>query len=85
MGIVPLQFDEGQGAASLGLDGTEEYDIAPLDLAEVAAGARRVDVKATRGDGSVVSFACTVRIDTPTEASYMASGGILPYVLDELC
>ena len=85
MGIVPLQFDEGEGAAVLGLDGTETYDIAHIDLASVAAGDRRVAVCAKRPDGSEVRFACTARIDTPTEAAYMESGGILPYVLDELC
>ena len=85
MGVVPLQFDEGEGAAALGLDGTETYDIDTIDLTRVAAGDRRVGVRATRTDGSEVRFACTARIDTPTEATYMESGGILPYVLDELC
>lgn len=85
MGVVPLQFDEGEGAAALGLDGTETYDIDTIDLSRVAAGDRRVGVRATRTDGSEVRFACTARIDTPTEATYMESGGILPYVLDELC
>lgn len=85
MGIVPLQFAEGEGAVALGLDGTESYDIDRIDLARVAEGDRRVAVCAARADGSTVRFECTVRIDTPTEAAYMAAGGILPYVLDELC
>ena len=76
MGVLPLEFMEGQSAASLGLDGTETYDITVLDesLAHVVA-------HGAQGD---VAFDCKVRIDTPMEQAFMEAGGILPYVLDGL-
>lgn len=84
MGVLPLQFDEGQNADSLGLDGTEVYDIAPIDFSEGLPSPAKVQVKAMRADGSVVEFAMTVRIDTPTEGFYFRQGGILQYVLVSL-
>ena len=77
MGVHPLEFPQGQDAASLGLDGSETYDIA----APNGAAAR---VRATRSDGSQVEFAARSRIDTPKEQEYFRHGGILPYVLRRL-
>ena len=84
MGVLPLQFAEGESAATLGLDGTEEFSIAgvsQLNSGEIPA---TVAVTATRGDGTTVSFDAVVRIDTPGEADYYRNGGILPYVLRSL-
>ena len=80
MGVLPLQFKDGEGAAELGLDGTEVYDFSSLDNAE----ASEVEVTATRADGSKVSFTAIVRIDTPKEKDYFRNGGILHYVLRQL-
>ena len=79
MGVLPLQFAEGQSAESLGLDGTESFDIPMPDFA--GPWPQQVQVRATREDGSVRAFEATVRIDTPTEAAYYRNGGILQYVL----
>jgi aconitate hydratase len=83
MGVVPLQFEEGQNAETLGLDGHETFTIEPIDLTDGKPGSRKVTVTATEWDKSI-TFTCVVRIDTPTEAAFMQSGGILPYVLDTL-
>jgi aconitate hydratase len=81
MGVVPLQFPEGETAESLGLTGEEEFEITgfaePLNAGE--APPREVTVKA--GD---VEFQARVRIDTPKEAEYFRHGGILQYVLRQL-
>ena len=79
MGVLPLQFVPGEDAASLGLTGTESYDIA-----KVAEGAREVEVIATAADGSTKSFNTVVRIDTPKEWDYYRNGGILQYVIRQL-
>ncbi len=79
MGILPLQFQGDQSAASLGLTGKERYDIA--GLAELP---KQVTVKATADDGKVTEFKATVRIDTPQEQQYYRHGGILEYVLRQL-
>ena len=84
MGVLPLQFKEGQNAATLGLTGEETFDIAPVSLAEGLPSPREVEVKATRPDGTAVTFDCVVRVDTPMEGRFLAKGGILPYVLDEI-
>jgi aconitate hydratase len=85
MGILPLQFLPGSSADSLAITGTEFFDVEglPALLAEFAAG-RGVTVKATRADGSVLSFQAIVRIDTPQEVLYYRHGGILQYVLRQL-
>jgi aconitate hydratase len=80
MGILPLQFANGQGADSLGLDGTEVYDIPAVDF-EGAELPLTVEVRATDAAGNVKAFPMTVRVDTPTEAAYMANGGILQYMV----
>ena len=84
MGVLPLQFEEGQSAEKLGLLGTEVFDVDPVDLSEGLPEPRTVTVRATRPDGGVVSFSCVVRVDTPMEGAFLARGGILPYVLDSL-
>lgn len=83
MGILPLQFAEGQNVESLGLTGEETYDIVGLveRLESKFATGRTVTVKATAADGKVKSFEARVRIDTPQEILYYQHGGILQYVL----
>jgi len=79
MGVLPLQFAEGQSAASLGLTGRETFTIGGL-----AAGIgprQEVRVRVRREDGSEVSFPATVRIDMPAEVDYYRHGGILQMVL----
>ncbi len=80
MGVLPLQFLEGQDAASLGLDGTERFDIS----GHTDAGAKTVNVTATPADGDPITFEAQVRIDTPKERDYYENGGILHYVLRQL-
>jgi aconitate hydratase len=75
MGVLPLQFPDGESAASLGLDGSESFDIAPLQ-----EGAQTLAVTASSG----VTFDARVRIDTPNEWRYFRHGGILHYVLRQL-
>lgn len=84
MGILPLEFIEGEGAATLGLDGREVYDIEPVDLSGGLPARPRTTVTATRADGTRVTFDCVVRVDTALEGAFLRSGGILPYVLEEL-
>ncbi|WP_061965589.1 aconitate hydratase [Demequina aurantiaca] len=84
MGVLPLQFPEGQSAASLGLDGSETFDIDGVSAISDGAHPRAMSVKATKADGSVIEFDAVVRIDTPGEADYFRNGGILQYVLRSL-
>src|SRR5690606_37411956 len=80
MGVLPLQFLEGESAESLGLTGHEKIDIAGLKLERV----KEVQVTATAPDGSTKRFTAKVRIDTPKEQEYYIHGGILHYVLRQL-
>jgi aconitate hydratase len=86
MGILPLQFVDGQNAALLGLTGEELYDFPGLTalLAFRLAGGRILEVRATAFDGAVKRFTAKVRIDTPREIEYFEHGGILQYVLRQL-
>ncbi|QAY71233.1 aconitate hydratase [Xylanimonas protaetiae] len=84
MGVLPLQFPVGQNAGSLGLDGTEVFDIAGITALNDGETPSTVAVTATKADGSVVAFDAVVRIDTPGEADYYRNGGILQYVLRSL-
>jgi len=84
MGVLPLEFPEGESADSLGLDGTEVFDIAGITALNEGTTPRTVTVTARKDDGSVVSFDAVVRIDTPGEADYYRNGGILQYVLRQL-
>lgn len=77
MGIVPLQFEEGQSAESLGLDGTEIFDI---DLSGLVP-KKKVHVVATGKDGRRTEFDTVCRVDVPIEVQYIANGGVLPFVL----
>ncbi len=85
MGILPLQFSDGQTAESLGLTGEEVFDITGLEgLADGAALPRHLSVRAVRDGADPVQFEVTLRIDTPKEAEYYRHGGILLYVLRQL-
>jgi aconitate hydratase len=86
MGILPLQFLDGQNAASLGLTGEEMYDIEGLasGIADGFSQDRQIKVRARRHDGSAPEFQASVRIDTPQEVLYYQHGGILQYVLRQL-
>ncbi len=86
MGILPLQFSPGDSIESLGLEGTEVFDVLGLVewMAGNAAGSREVKVRATRGDGTTVEFPVILRIDTPQEVLYYKHGGILQYVVRQL-
>lgn len=81
MGVIPLQFPQGESAASLKLDGTETYDITGIEALNEGKTPKTVKVTATKEDGSKVEFDAVVRIDTPGEADYYRNGGILQYVL----
>ncbi|GAA1831406.1 aconitate hydratase [Pseudonocardia ailaonensis] len=81
MGVIPLQFPQGESAASLGLDGTETFDIAGITALNEGSTPRTVHVTATKESGEKVEFDAVVRIDTPGEADYYRNGGILQYVL----
>jgi aconitate hydratase len=81
MGVIPLQFPQGESAASLGLDGTETFDIAGITALNDGSTPRTVKVTAAKSDGTTVEFDAVVRIDTPGEADYYRNGGILQYVL----
>ena len=78
MGVLPLEFPQGASAESLGLDGTETFDIAVDDRVEPH---QQLDVTATKEDGTTVTFQAKCRIDTPVEVEYYRNGGILHTVL----
>ena len=80
MGVLPLQFRDGENAESLGLTGYEQYDITGLG----DGSAKAVNVTATDADGNTKTFTAKVRIDTPNEVDYYRNGGILHYVLRKL-
>jgi len=81
MGVLPLQFANGENRESLGLTGEEVFEITGLGGDRIA---REIEVKAKSSDGSDKTFTATVRIDTPGEAEYYRHGGILQYVLRSL-
>jgi aconitate hydratase len=83
MGVLPLQFPQGESAESLGLTGEEVISISGMAEAMAGDGAppRTVKVRAERPDGPELEFEATVRIDTPREAEYFRHRGILQYVL----
>ncbi len=80
MGILPLQFQDGESARSLGLDGSESYSIEGLG----DGSAKSVQVTALSDQGGKKVFTARVRIDTPQEVEYYRHGGILHYVLRQL-
>ena len=79
MGVLPLVFQDGHNADSLGLSGKEVFDIENLEC-----GARQVMVVARPPNGDPIKFQCIVRVDTPKEWEYYQNGGILQYVLRQL-
>jgi aconitate hydratase len=81
MGVLPCELPDGVTARTLGLDGTERFR---LSLGGPLAPRRRAELGIVRGDGRRETVPLVVRIDTPIEASYLAAGGILPYVLEQL-
>lgn len=78
MGVVPLQFRDGESADSLGLDGSETFTI---KLNDDVTPKQDVQVVARKADGSTVDFVTTLRIDSPVEIEYVRNGGILQTVL----
>ena len=80
MGVLPLNFMEGENAESLGLDGTEAFDIEGLG----DGSAKLVTVTATSVDGGIKQFQAKSRLDTPKEVEYYRHGGILNFVLRQL-
>ncbi|WP_131810447.1 aconitate hydratase AcnA, partial [Mycolicibacter heraklionensis] len=81
MGVIPLQFPAGETAKTLGLDGTETFDIVGIEELNTGKTPKTVKVTATKENGDKVEFDAVVRIDTPGEADYYRNGGILQYVL----
>ena len=82
MGVLPLQFPEGTTSQSLGLDGTEIYDV--LGLGEDLKPRQNLILRITGKDGSSREISVKVRIDTPIEVDYYRHGGILPFILRQL-
>jgi aconitate hydratase len=80
MGVLPLQFADGENVASLGLSGEESFDFGDLEGGQ----AKTVTVTARRDDGTTTEFTATVRLDTPNEVTYLNNGGILQTVLRKL-
>jgi aconitate hydratase len=80
MGVVPLQYADGENAASLGLTGAETFTIGDLEEGR----AKTVTVTATTDDGPSITFEAKVRLDTPNEITYINNGGILQTVLRNL-
>jgi aconitate hydratase len=79
MGIVPLQFQKGDSAGSLALDGTETYNLKGLDKSLSPGATLELEVEA--GDGSRRTIPVVVRVDNLTEIEYLRHGGVLPLVL----
>src|SRR5690606_34628482 len=80
MGVLPLQFPEGESAESLGLTGEETFSVSGITALNDGSTPQTVRVSTETG----VSFDATVRIDTPGEADYYRNGGIMQYVLRSL-
>jgi aconitate hydratase len=80
MGVLPLQFKDGQSAATLGIDGSETFDLTGLENGPVRP-RQDVTLGINRADGSNEQVTVALRIDTPIELEYYKAGGILPYVL----
>jgi aconitate hydratase len=84
MGVLPLQFQAGDSAATYDLDGTETFAIEGLDALNRGETVPTVTLRATRTNGDVATFEVRLRIDTPTEAEYFRHGGVLNFVLRRL-
>jgi aconitate hydratase len=81
MGVLPLEFGEGQDADSLGLDGAETFTI---DVEDDLQPRQTIAVTALKADGTEVRFGAVARVDTPIEVDYLRNGGILHYVLRQM-
>ncbi|CAN5771119.1 aconitate hydratase AcnA [soil metagenome] len=81
MGVLPLEYTAGESARSLGLDGTETYDVAVDDALTPR---QPIPVTASRDDGTILTFTTRARVDTPIEVEYLRNGGILHYVLRQM-
>ncbi|HSM36443.1 MAG TPA: aconitate hydratase, partial [Longimicrobiales bacterium] len=85
MGVLPLQFEDGEDAGSHGLTGTEVYEVKGIaEALEAPRADRIVTVRATGEDGEAKEFHARVRLDTPQEVEYYRHGGILQYVLRQM-
>ncbi len=82
MGVLPLEFQAGEDAQTLGLDGRETYEIG--GIAGGVTPFKKLTVRARKDDGTVKEFTATARIDTPNEADYYLNGGILQFVLRQM-
>ena len=82
MGVLPLQFPDGVSAASLGLDGSETFDL--LGLGGSLRPRQEIALTIRRANGKESQTPLRLRIDTPIEVDYYRHGGILPYVLRQL-
>jgi len=82
MGVLPLQFPEGVSAASLGINGSDTFDL--LGLGGTLRPRQDIALTIRRADGSETQTSLRLRIDTPIEVDYYRHGGILPYVLRQL-
>ena len=81
MGVLPLTFIDGQSADTLGLDGTESFNIPANDeLVPLST----IDIIAKKSNGESVNFSAVIRLDTPVEVDYYNNGGILQTVLRNL-
>ena len=83
MGVLALQFKEGENAQSYNLDGSETFDLVGLETGDIRP-RQNVTLNINRVDGTNEEAHLTLRIDTPIEVEYYKSGGILPYVLRQL-
>jgi len=82
MGVLPLQFKDGTTAQTLGLDGSETYDV--LGLGQALKPQQDINLHVTRKNGETLDVPVRCRIDTPIEIDYYQHGGILPYVLRQI-
>jgi aconitate hydratase len=80
MGVLPLEYKGGDTAASLGLDGTETFDVPVTDDVQPR---QEIKVTARKSDASTVTFDTVCRLDTPVDVEYYRNGGILHFVLRE--
>jgi aconitate hydratase len=82
MGVLPLQFEDGTSAQTLGLDGSETFDV--IGLSNDVKPRQKLTLRITKADGKTRDVPVILRIDTPIEVEYYRHGGILPFVLREL-
>jgi aconitate hydratase len=83
MGVLPLQFKEGESAQTFNLNGKETFDLIELEGADIKP-LQNITLRITREDGAAEEAELILRIDTPIEVEYYKNGGILPFVLREL-